>query len=410
MKGPSLRDAGRACLFSFEHNFMIQKIFFFLILMILLPDVYIYFVYIRKWTKKACFRLTFFIPSILLLGGLFYLAFMATGKFVSANSQLIGWVTMAYLIVVIPKLIFSLVSLLDLPLKYLLRKPRQPFKYIGMAGALASIGIIAYGATAGKTAFIVNEVPVYASNIPAAFDNYRILQFSDVHIGSWKGNEKALGEAVEMINGLNADVTVFTGDLVNSRTDELDGFERILAGISGKDGVYSILGNHDYGTYYQWDSPEELTANFEELKMREKRMGWRMLNNEHVMLYRGNDSIALIGVENDGEPPFSQNGDLKKAMQGADAPFKVLLSHNPTHWRREVLSTDIDLMLAGHTHAMQMAWGHHSPASFKYPEWGGMYKEGHQMLYVNIGLGFIGLPMRIGARPEITVFTLHPEP
>lgn len=136
-----------------------------------------------------------------------------------------------------------------------------------------------------------------------------------------------------------------------------------------------------------------------------------MLNNAHSMLYRETDSIALIGVENEGEPPFSQHGDLKKAMSKAEAKFKILLSHNPTHWRREVLDTDINLMLAGHTHGMQMAWGKHSPSSYVYPEWSGSYSAGEgsdkQSLYVNVGLGFIGIPFRLGAWPEITILTLR---
>ena len=137
-------------------------------------------------------------------------------------------------------------------------------------------------------------------------------------------------------------------------------------------------------------------------------MGWKLLNNEHVILHQGNDSIALIGVENEGEPPFSQHGDLTKAMQGTEGMFQLLLSHNPTHWRREVLpQSPIDLMLAGHTHAMQMALGHHSPSSFVYPEWSGMYSEEGRNLYVNVGLGFVGLPFRFGAWPEITVITLN---
>lgn len=389
---------------------MIQKIVLFLIVSILLPDLYIYFAYIRKLTRKRYFRLLYFAPSLLLLVTVIYIAYLAHDKFIAENARLVGWFSITFLAVVFPKLIFSVCSFLDILLKYLFPRFPRPFKYIGMLGALTGFVLILYGAAIGKTAFVIHDVPIHSSAIPASFEDYKIVQVSDLHVGSWKGNEEALRRAVGLINGLNADLVVFTGDLVNNRTNELDGFEEILSEIKGKDGVYSVLGNHDYGTYYQWNSPEEQTANLLDLKEREKVMNWKMLNNEHVMLYRGNDSIALIGVENDGEPPFSQHGDLKKAMSGVDASYKILLSHNPTHWRREVLSTDIDLMLAGHTHAMQMAWGQHSPASYKYPEWGGLYSEGNQLLYVNVGLGFIGIPLRIGAWPEITVFTLHPDP
>ena len=212
---------------------------------------------------------------------------------------------------------------------------------------------------------------------------------------------------VDLVNAQKPDLIVFTGDLVNNRAAELDGFEEILSQLHATDGVYSILGNHDYGPYYRWKSKRDQVNNLNDLKKRQADMGWILLNNEHTLLHRGNDSIALIGVENEGEPPFSQHGDLTKAQAGTNGLFKLLLSHNPTHWRCEVLpQSDIDLMLAGHTHAMQLAIGHHSPASWIYPEWGGMYMEDNRGLYVNVGMGFVGLPFRFGAWPEITVITL----
>ena len=168
------------------------------------------------------------------------------------------------------------------------------------------------------------------------------------------------------------------------------------------------MGNHDYGSYYRWKDLKEQVNNIDNLVRMEKAMGWELLNNEHTTLYHQGDSIALIGVENDGEPPFSQFADLKKASEGTDGMFRVLLSHNPTHWRREVLpDTDIELMLAGHTHAMQAIMFGHSLASLIYPEWRGMYTEGDRGLYVNIGIGYVGLPFRFGAWPEITVLTLR---
>ena len=173
-------------------------------------------------------------------------------------------------------------------------------------------------------------------------------------------------------------------------------------------GVYSILGNHDYGSYYHWKNLKEQVNNIDNLIRMQKTMGWKLLNNEYDILHHEGDSIALIGVENDGEPPFSQFADLKKATKGTDGMFRILLSHNPTHWRREVLSdTDIELMLAGLTHAMQAIMFCHSLASLIYPEWGGMYTEEDRGLYVNIGIGYVGLPFRFGAWPEITVITLR---
>ena len=201
---------------------------------------------------------------------------------------------------------------------------------------------------------------------------------------------------------------VFTGDLVNQQSHELDGFQDILSQLHAPDGVYSILGNHDYGTYYHWKSPEQEKENLDYLIRQQGNMGWKLLNNTHDIIRHRGDSLALIGVENEGEPPFSQYADLAHAMKGTEGMFQILLSHNPTHWRREVISqTDIPLMLAGHTHAMQGILFGHSLASLKYPEWRGMYQEGKQSLYVNIGIGYVGLPFRFGAWPEITVLTLR---
>lgn len=182
----------------------------------------------------------------------------------------------------------------------------------------------------------------------------------------------------------------------------------ILSSLQAKDGIYSILGNHDYGPYFRWNSPQEQAANLKELMRIQTSMGWQLLNNQHVFLKHNADSIALVGVENDGEPPFSQYADLPKATEGTQGCFRILLSHNPTHWRREVLpTTDIDLMLSGHTHAMQLQVGRLSPSSLIYPEWGGMYYEGTRGLYVNVGIGYVGLPFRFGAWPEITLLTLR---
>ena len=211
-----------------------------------------------------------------------------------------------------------------------------------------------------------------------------------------------------MVNAQNPDLIVFTGDLVNQQSHEIDGFQDILSQLHAPDGVYSILGNHDYGTYYRWKSRKAEIANLDYLIRQQKAMGWKLLNNEHDILYHKGDSIALIGVENDGEPPFSQFADLSHAMEGTEGMFQILLSHNPTHWRREVLpASGIPLMLAGHTHAMQGILFGHSLAELIYPEWRGMYHEGNRALYVNIGIGYVGLPFRFGAWPEITVLTLR---
>ena len=387
---------------------MIQRIMAILAVALIVPDIYIYKMFIVRLTDSLLWRCLYFVPSILLLTGLALLFFFGSSSFLEDRGHWMGWFAVVFFLFVLPKLLFMIISLLGLPFHVLLHWPKTPFTLVGIAVAALLAGIIVYGSAIGKTRFEVKEVDFHASNLPAAFNGYRIVQLSDIHIGSWRGNEEAMQEAVNRVNALEPDLIVFTGDLVNHKASELDGFQDILSQLKAKDGVYSILGNHDYGPYFRWKSKTDQAKNLRQLYERQTEMGWKMLNNSHVILHKGNDSIALIGVENEGEPPFSQHGDLVKAMQGTEGMFQLLLSHNPTHWRREVLSqSDIELMLAGHTHGMQMAWGNHSPSSFIYPEWKGMYKEGERGLYVNLGLGFVGLPFRFGAWPEITLLTLQ---
>ena len=299
----------------------------------------------------------------------------------------------------------------------------KPFVGVGLLLAGLNAAMIVYGCFIGRNRLETKEVTFASTQLPSAFDGYRIVQLSDLHIGSWAGQEQTIRTLVEQVNALNPDLIVFTGDLVNHRAVELDGFEEILGGLKAKDGVYSVLGNHDYGPYFHWKNAAEQADNLKDLERRQAAMGWQLLNNTHVFLY-GNaahsneamtkaDSVALIGVENEGEPPFSQHGDLPKAMAGTEGMFQILLSHNPTHWKREVLpDSDIELMLAGHTHGMQFRIGNFSPAQFVYPQWSGLYLDDatSKGLYVNVGIGYVGLPFRFGSWPEITVLTLRKQP
>jgi predicted MPP superfamily phosphohydrolase len=269
------------------------------------------------------------------------------------------------------------------------------------------MGYLLFGAIKGKSFFQVKEINIESKDIPKAFDGYRIIQLSDIHIGSWGEDTRAMQKAVKLILEQNQDLIVFTGDLVNNLASELDPFIPVFSQLKAKDGVYSVLGNHDYSTYIRWDSPEEQAQELVRLKEKQAQMGWQLLNNRHVKLHRGNDSIALIGVENSGSHPFPDHAQLDEAMAGTEGMFQILLSHDPSHWRREVLpKTDIHLMLSGHTHAMQTKIFGFTPSQFIYPENDGLYQEGEQKLYVNVGLGFLLYPMRLGAWPEITLLTL----
>lgn len=387
---------------------MLQRVFIFLLIFLILPDIFLYLRFIVRLTARRWLRILYWIPTFLLTAGLLYLVYFANNEFSEQHTRDIGWFSIFFFLFAAPKLLLTLCTLIGIPFHKWLRWPRTPFIGTGLTLAVLCAIIILYGSFVGRTRFEVKEVTYTSARLPQAFDGYRILQLSDLHIGSFVGNAPAIQKLVDMVNAQHPDLIVFTGDLVNHRAIELDEFLKILSSMKAKDGVYSILGNHDYGPYFRWKSQQDMDNNLIELEKKQKSMGWKLLNNSHDFIIQGNDSIALIGVENEGEPPFSQHGDLPKAMADTDGMFKILLSHNPTHWRREVLpKSDIDLMLAGHTHAMQLQLGNYSPASLIYPEWGGMYLEGTRGLYVNVGIGYVGLPFRFGAWPEITVLTLR---
>lgn len=276
----------------------------------------------------------------------------------------------------------------------------------------------------------VTRTDIVSERVPATFDGFRIAQISDLHLDWFEGDEghKFLNRMVDAIQAEQPDIIVFTGDLVTLQADEAEPFREELARLGhlpkkgATDGecipVYSILGNHDYADYTRM-SARLRAADIEHLCGLQSEAGWKLLRNEGILLSADGTSaspdscIALIGVENIGEPPFSTYGDLPKALATlpVGAPYSVLLSHNPTHWRSEVLpTTGIDLMLAGHTHAVQIKIGNWSPAVWKYPEWGGLYAQNGsdhvQQLYINTGIGGVGPRVRIGVAPEVSILTL----
>jgi len=271
---------------------------------------------------------------------------------------------------------------------------------------------IIWGIWKGRYNFKVSKLALTFPNLPEAFHGTKILQISDFHIGSFAGNPDMVEKAIELINRQEADYILFTGDMVNNIATEVEQFIPLLQKLKAKKGMYSILGNHDYGEYYQWTSKDQLQKNMEDLYAHHQSIGFRLLRNESVKLQKDGQEIALIGIENWGLPPFPQYGDLKKSLGSVKhSPFKILMSHDPSHWDAEVLNkTNIDLTLSGHTHGMQFAiripgwrW---SPVKMKYPRWGGLYTEGKQHLYVNIGIGYIAFPGRVGTPPEITLIEL----
>jgi predicted MPP superfamily phosphohydrolase len=279
-----------------------------------------------------------------------------------------------------------------------------------IVAAIPFTGVL-YGVTKGRRNFNMARVPVRSSKLPAAFNGLRIVQISDMHLGSYGGDLSIVRHGVELINAEKPDLIVFTGDLVNDYAEEAEPFVEVLRGLEARLGKYSILGNHDYSDYPKWESPVAKAANLERLKAIHAEMGFRLLLDEHDQLEIGGERIGLLGVQNWGHR-FQQYGDLAKTIAGSeDLPYRILLSHDPTHWTHQVQGTGIDLMLSGHTHGAQLGvkLGNttYSPAQWVYEHWAGLYAEGDQLLYVNRGFGFIGFPGRVGMPPEITVLELQ---
>jgi len=291
--------------------------------------------------------------------------------------------------------------------------PRSEF--LMKAGLLAGsipLGGIIYGTINGVYDYQVKHRTLYLPNLPKAFDGIKLGQISDIHSGSFY-NKKAVMGGVEMLMKEKPDFIFFTGDLVNTRTNEMEGYQDIFSKVKAPLGVYSTLGNHDYGDYGSWPSEQAWQKNFQDILDTHKNMGWDLLMNENRKLKVNGEEIGILGVENWGSlSRFPKRGRLDLATKDTqDLPVKLLLSHDPSHWRAQVLDyPDIDVMFAGHTHGMQFGvqtkhfqW---SPIQYIYKEWAGLYREGKQQLYVNVGYGFLGYPGRLGMLPEITIFEL----
>jgi len=262
----------------------------------------------------------------------------------------------------------------------------------------------------------VRRVKLKFDNLPTAFKGIKIVQLSDIHTGSFD-NHNAVAHGIAEAMNEKADIIFFTGDLVNNHAWEVDEkYKHIFSQLKAPLGVYSILGNHDYGDYTQWPSKEDKAQNLQNLKNIHKEMGWQLLANEHTIIQKGEDKLAIIGVENwSAKLSFTRYGNMRKAYDGLERqniPVKILLSHDPSHWDAEVRPQypDVQLTLSGHTHGMQFGieskWLNWSPVKYVYPQWAGLYQQSEQYLYVNRGFGFLGYPGRLGILPEITVFEL----
>jgi predicted MPP superfamily phosphohydrolase len=291
--------------------------------------------------------------------------------------------------------------------------PRSTFlSWLGLGLGGTLFGTLLFGFS-NKYNYQVKKIKLSFKNLPAAFKGMRMVHISDIHSGSFQ-DIRAVNKGIDLILKQQPDLIVFTGDLVNDRATEMEPYQNSFGRLTAPLGVFSTLGNHDYGDYVQWPTAQAKVDNLEALKKVHANMGWRLLMNEHVVLEKNGEKIALLGIENWGaKARFPKYGKMDLAHPGTEnIPFKILLSHDPSHWDAQVLPEypGIDLMLSGHTHGMQFGlenpyfkW---SPVQWMYKQWAGLYEQGAQKLYVNRGYGFIGYPGRVGILPEITVIEL----
>lgn len=317
----------------------------------------------------------------------------------------------------IPKLIFVIVISMLYFSNYVFNEDESliVIPLIGLFSGFLPFFVILYSVFRSLYRFKAHRIKINFSALPANFEGLRIVHISDLHLGSFKSRHHILDRAVNIINHLKPDFIFFTGDLVNNHAWELKGWQTVLKKMEAKMGKFAVLGNHDYGDYSYWKNKKAKQSNFGSIKYFYKKIDFNLLLNEAVIIEKNGEKIAIVGVENWGKPPFKQYGDLKKAMKKvSEIPFKILLSHDPSHWNEEITDkTNIALTLSGHTHGMQAGiqiksknW---SPIQYKYKQWAGLYKHFNQYLYVTRGVGWMGFPGRLGMRPEITLIELYQE-
>lgn len=404
---------------------MLRWVFFFIVFIIL--DVYAFQAF-KTISKNGWTHISYWLISLLVIGN-FVFNFYGLNRrdgFNHANAYAFGFL----IAILVPKMILFLGMFAE----DIFRVPQAIYRYftegeaakgnyfasrrqfvskIALGLAAIPLASVLYGIYKGKYNFKVLKYTLTFEDLPQAFDGYKITQLSDIHSGSFDDVEK-VKYAVNLVNEQASDVILFTGDMVNNKAEEMHPYLDIFNKLHAKDGKFSVLGNHDYGDYVSWDSEAAKHQNLEDLKAIQKQIGFDLLLNEHRYLEKDGEKIALVGVENWGTGGFKQEGDLKKASENIKATdFKILLSHDPSHWENKVIDDDYHyhLTLSGHTHGMQFGieipgWFKWSPVKWRYKYWAGIYKEMGQYINVNRGFGYLAFPGRVGIWPEITVIEL----
>lgn len=381
---------------------MIARISIIILLVTLLPDIYMYRRYVKRRLGNVWARIAWWLPTLLITVST--IGVSLTRDFAPHNLTLFNTYLFITALVVLPKLTFVLCSLAGRLARRMLKLRRNWGNYVGLVLVLGELYILFHGTMVGTDRLNIRQVTVEFDDLPKAFDGYRIAQFTDVHLGSMK--DELMLRAVTAIDDMRPDLIVFTGDIQNMGPDELPRFAQTLKRLKAKDGVMSVLGNHDYSRYVNLP-PDEALRNERMTRDFETSVGWQLLLNDNRIVRRGSDSIVIAGGENDGRPPFPAKADLKKAMRGIHAKsFVVMLQHDPSAWRRHILPlTNAQLTLSGHTHGGQISLFGLRPTELVGKEDDGLYVEGKRKLFVSTGLGGF-VPFRFYMNPEVVEITL----
>lgn len=391
---------------------------------VFIVDYYSYQV-VKAYSNSNWVKYTYIAFNLLILVLTLYIYSIGRNSISIPVSNLI---TGAFILVYISKLVIGIIGfsediyrILNAIYTYLFNKDQSSFhlpsrrrfvKHLSIGLASIPFSSLLYGIIKGKYNFKVIKHTLYFKDLPKAFDGYNITHISDIHSGSFDDKAK-IEYAIDLINEQKSDLLLFTGDMVNLKASEMEPWKAVFSKLSARDGLFSVLGNHDYGDYIQWKDEKAKADNLNQLQSIQKEIGFDLLLNESRFITRGQDRLALIGVENWGKG-FRKNGDLEQASKHVSKEdFKLVMSHDPTHWQEEIIphNTHYHLTLSGHTHGMQMGieipgWIKWSPIKWRYKYWAGIYKEQNRVINVNRGFGFLAYPGRLGIWPEITVIEL----
>ena len=382
-----------------------------LLLLIAIPDIFFY-LKLKRQDSHPFYIIVHIIPAIIFAGLFLYIKLSLDSMHNFRVVVVIMWFFFFFLLLYLSKLIHAVFYTLEYLYKKITGRESIYF-YITRVGLnVYIIALMIISAYITPKNFEVTHIQIPIVGLPMSFDRYKIVQISDIHLGSWNHKFQKLEPVIRLVNKQNPDIIVFTGDMVNNFAEEASGWQPYFSQLKSRNGKYAILGNHDYGDYTSWKNDSLKSENKRKIQHIITDFGFKLLLNEHITLKSNNDSISLLGVENYGNTKLTNYSDLNKALKNVrNKDIKILLSHDPSQWDKEVLNrSNIALTLSGHTHAGQLGikFGKHlfSPAAFVFKYWAGLYGINNQYIYVNRGIGYIGLPMYIGIQPEITVIEL----